>query len=92
MNNDADTRADKTQNLCLFIIMILCGAILVLTYKTYKLESTNWGSLEHYDSMYEERQGHVSMNHNGDITGYEGKDGIEYSFKVPIPADYFYNN
>lgn len=92
MNNDTDTRADKTQNLCLFIIMILCGAILVLSYKTYKLESTNWGSLEHYDSMYEERQGHISINQNGEVISYVDKNGIEYFLKTPIPADYFYNN
>lgn len=91
MNNN-ETSTDKTQNLCLFILMLLCIAILVLTYKTYKLESTNWGSLEHYDSMYEERQGHISMNQHGEVISYVDKNGIEFFLKTPIPADDFYNN
>lgn len=89
--NDNTAVENKIQNLCLFIIMVLCGAILVLTYRIYTLESTNWGSLEHYDSMYDERQGHISMNQNGEVISYVDKNGIEFFLKTPVPANYFYN-
>lgn len=91
-NNEINTTA--LHNLMFFIIILLLLAILYFAYKANynTTHSQNIGSLQHYDSIYSNRETHYSMNQNGDITGYHTPDGLYYTFEEPIPANIFFND
>lgn len=92
-NNNSEVGTAALHNLMFFIIIVLLCIILFVCVKTYGQVSdkTNIGSLKHYDSLYSEREGHISMNQAGDITGYYTPDGTQYKFEEPIPSGIFYN-
>lgn len=79
------------QNIFLLIITCLLIAVLFFTYRTYQNSCKNWGSLEHYDSLYTERQGHIGWNQKGEIYAYTTPNGETYYLHEPIPADKFYH-
>lgn len=79
------------QNLFLLIITALLLANLYFSYKAYDNSNKNWGSLEHYDSLYSERQGHIGMNGMGEIDAYTTPNGETYYLHEPVPADEFYH-
>lgn len=89
-NNEIDTTA--LHNLMFFIIIILLVSILYFSYHTFKNTAVtqNIGSLQHYDSLYSERDGHISINQSGNIIGYSSPDGTKYIFETPISPDVFY--
>lgn len=79
------------QNIFLLIITGLLIATLFFTYRTYQNSCKNWGSLEHYDSLYSERGKHAAWNQNGEIYAYTTPSGETYYLHVPIPGDRFYH-
>ena len=99
MGNDSKKNIKKNQDISanafydvLFMIIIpLLFASLYFSIKAYDMAKNpvNVGSLKHYDSFYTRETGNISMNPNGDITGYTTPDGLYYIFKEPIPADLF---
>lgn len=92
-NEDQGINTNVLHNLMFFLILVLLVAILFFAYNAYQntISPQNIGSLQHYDSLYNERQWHISMNEYGDVTGYHTPDGLYYTFEEPIPADIFYN-
>lgn len=92
-NEDQGVNTNALHNLMFFIILVFLCVILYFTFKTYQTANhpVNVGSLQHYDSLYDERQWHISMSEYGDVTGYHTPDGLYYTFEEPIPADIFYN-
>lgn len=79
------------QNIFLLIITGLLIAILFFTYRTYQNSCKNWGSLEHYDSLYSERQDHIRLNQNGEVYIYTTPNGETYYLHDPVPSDKFYH-
>lgn len=88
--NDKDKKS--TTNLLLLLILgCLVFLCLYIPY-IYTDSQKNIGSIEHYDSLYSERQGHIGINQLGEVYGYTTPDGITYYFPEPIPTDSFYND
>lgn len=79
------------QNIFLLIITGLLIATLFFTYRTYQNSCKNWGSLEHYDSLYSERQDHIRLNQNGEVYIYTTPNGETYYLHDPVPSDKFYH-
>lgn len=79
------------QNIFLLIITGLLIATLFFTYRTYQNSCKNWGSLEHYDSLYTERQDHIRLNQNGEVYIYTTPNGETYYLHDPVPSDKFYH-
>lgn len=79
------------QNIFLLIITGLLIATLFFTYRTYQNSCKNWGSLEHYDSLYSERQGHIEFNQNGEVYAYTTPNGETYYLHDPVSSDSFYH-
>lgn len=106
MSNDNKRKSNKDNqdistnvfyDVLFMIIIPLLFANIYFTYKNYEritqdIHPANVGSLQHYDSIYSKRLAHISMNENGEITGYHTPDGLYYIFRDPIPAYLFYND
>lgn len=92
-DSDQEIKTTSLHNLCFFIIIVLLCVILCFTCKTYLLvrDPVYVGTLEHYDSLYENREFHISMDQSGNITGYNAPDGTHYTFKTPISPTEFHN-
>lgn len=88
---DRNITDHNRQNIFLLIITGLLIATLFFTYRTYQNSCKNWGSLEHYDSLYSERQGHIGFNQNGEVYAYTTPNGETYYLHNPVPSDKFYH-
>lgn len=89
--NERNITVHSGQNIFLLIITGLLIATLFFTYRTYQNSCKNWGSLEHYDSLYSERQGHIGFNQNGEVYAYTTPNGETYYLHNPVPSDKFYH-
>jgi len=86
-----NTEDHRGQNIFLLIIAGLLIATLFFTYRTYQNSCKNWGSLEHYDSLYPERQGNININQNGEVYAYTTPNGETYYLHDPVSSDRFYH-
>lgn len=80
-----------------FLLAILVCLLFLCFYISHANKSNiesnkKIGSLQHYDSLYSERQGHISIDQNSNIIGYVTPDGTNYYFENPIPSEIFYND
>lgn len=93
-NEDQEINTTALHNLMFFIIIVLLLAILYFAYHAYynTEHPKALGSLQHYDSLYSNREWHVSMDPSGEnVTGYTAPDGTYYTFQNPIPTNTFRN-
>lgn len=82
----------NTTNVFLLAILVCLLFLCYYIPHTSKENSNNIGNLQHYDSLYSERQEHISINQKGNVTGYYAPDGTFYYFETPIPTEIFYND